>query len=132
MLKYDIVDVGRDQALEALTPRLNGYRCSGHQLSIGATAHPERCWNRHAAKGWTRMVVLYETYSARSAVEVERELLDYARRCNFRLPPTQLRPGGEGPGEASGHRYVYVLLRWPPARRARPTSTSRRTRPAHG
>ena len=40
MLKYDIVDVGRDQALEALTPRLNGYRCSGHQLSIAARTRP--------------------------------------------------------------------------------------------
>jgi hypothetical protein len=123
MLKYDIVHVGRAQALGALKPRLNGYRCSGHQLSIGATANPEQRWDAHCAEGWTRMVVLYEARTGRSAVELEQALIDYAQRCNFRLPPT-------APGDP-GARYVYVLLRWPPAR-CRPTSTSRRTRRAHG
>ena len=56
------------------------------------------------------MVLLYEAYRADIAIDLERELIDYARQSNFILPPDNISPGGEGVRDNKKHHYLYVLV----------------------
>lgn len=59
------------------------------------------------------MVVVYEALSPKIAADLERDLLDYARRCDFRTPiandPSDM--GGEGLSPQLRKNYLYLLLR---------------------
>jgi hypothetical protein len=110
---YKLVKVGKDEAMAHLKPKLNGYRKKWSQVRIGATAEPELRALQHHRDGWVRMVLLYEGLSPEIAADLERDLIDYARRCNFRTPianaPNDL--GGEGLSPQRRKNYVYLLLR---------------------
>ena len=56
------------------------------------------------------MVLLYEAFRADIACELERELIDYAHNCNFRIAPENVNPGGEGISNEPRSNYVYLLV----------------------
>lgn len=109
-IEDNIVRVGRDEAMESLKPKLNGYRRFWSRIYIGVTANPEGRCVKHARKGWRKMVLLYDAYTPEIAYELERDLIDYAGRCGFLLPIENINPGGEGIGSARRSNYLYVLV----------------------
>jgi hypothetical protein len=110
MIEDNIVRVGRDEAMSHLKPMLNGYRRVWNRIYIGVTANSEERWAKHSLNGWAKMVLLYEAYRPDIAVDLERDLIDYARRCNFIIPIENITPGGEGIDNAQGYHYLYVLV----------------------
>ncbi len=110
MIEERIVRVGRDQAMSELKPMLNGYRRSWNRVYIGVTANPPQRWTKHMRNGWSKMVLLYEAFRPDIAIDLERDLIDYARRCRFQIPPENINPGGEGIGTNQQTHFVYVLV----------------------
>ncbi len=110
MIEDKIVRVAKTEALAHLKPKLNGYRRYAERIYIGVTANPERRWQQHRPNGWSKMVLLYEAFRADIACELERELIDYAHNCNFRVAPENVNPGGEGISNEPRSNYVYVLV----------------------
>lgn len=110
MIEDNVVRVGRSEAMELIKPKLNGYRRFAERIYIGVTADPERRWRQHAPNGWNKMVLLYEAFRADIARDLERDLINYAHRCNFKLAPENVNPGGEGIGRQERANYVYVLV----------------------
>ncbi len=56
------------------------------------------------------MVLLYEAYTEDIAIDLERALIDYARRCNFILPVDNITAGGEGIYEHENCHYIYFIV----------------------
>jgi hypothetical protein len=110
MIEDNIVRVGREEAMSHLQPMLNGYRRFWNRVYIGVTANPEKRWAKHSSNGWAKMVLLYEAYRPDIAIDLERDLIDYAHRCNFLMPPDNINPGGEGIGNEQRYHYLYVLV----------------------
>ncbi|MFY0582493.1 GIY-YIG nuclease family protein [Cystobacter fuscus] len=110
MIEENIVRVGRDEAMSYLKPKLNGYRSIWNRIYIGVTTDPEKRWAKHSCNGWTKMVLLYEAYRADIAIDLERDLIDYAHRCKFLLPPDNINPGGEGVFDNQKYHFLYVLV----------------------
>lgn len=108
--EFNLVRVNAGQAMQQLKRKLDGYRSFGREIYIGVTTAPERRCEQHELNGWSRMVLLYEAFTAEIARTLECDLIDYARRCNFRLPPGNVCPGGEGIGSRPGSHYLYLLL----------------------
>ena len=111
MIEKNIVRVNRSEAMEHLKPKLNGYRSSWSQVYIGVTANPEKRWAKHVRNGWQKMVLLYEAFRPDIARDLEQDLIDYARRCDFRIAIDNINPGGEGLTDKTRNNYLYVLVR---------------------
>ncbi|KFA90806.1 hypothetical protein [Archangium violaceum] len=110
-LTYDMVRVDWRKAMPFLKPIINGYRSHWNKVYIGITSAPEFRWNQHRVLGWPKeMVVIYEALTPMIAGELEQDLIDYARRCNFREDIQNIGPGGEGIENGSGHHYLYLLI----------------------
>ncbi|WP_147451348.1 hypothetical protein [Corallococcus llansteffanensis] len=110
MIEDRIVRVGRDSAMAIIKPMLNGYRGSWSRIYIGVSAKPSRRWVKHMRNGWSKMVLLYEAFRPDIAVDLERDLIDYARRCNFLMPPENISSGGEGIGNIQQSYFVYLIV----------------------
>jgi len=110
MIEDNIVRVNRYEAMEQLKLKLNGYRYSWNQVYIGVTANPEKRWAKHMRNGWQKMVLLYEAFRPDIARDLERDLIDYAHRCAFRIAVENINPGGEGLTEELRNNYLYVLV----------------------
>jgi len=111
MIDWKLVDAPKWEAMDRLKPMLDGYRSHQHEVYIGVTSEPVLRWNQHVAENWTRMVVVYEALNSKIAIALERDLIDYARRCNFKKKIANLGDGGEGIRGSGGERYLYFLLR---------------------
>ena len=109
MIEDNIVRVGRDEAMSHLKPKLNGYRRCWGRIYIGVTANPEKRWAKHSRNAWEKMVLIYEAYNRDIAIDLERDLIDYAHRCNFLIPPDNTNPGGEGVRNEQRY-YLYLLV----------------------
>jgi len=110
MIENKIVRVARQEVMSYLKPRLDGYRSSWSRVYIGVTAAPEKRWAKHMLNGWAKMVLLYEAYRPDIARDLEQDLIDYARRCNFLMPIENITLGGEGIGDKDHLNYLYVLV----------------------
>lgn len=105
-----IVRLDALEAMEPLKNLLNGYRRSYERIYIGVTADPERRWQKHDANGWKKMVILYEAFTPKIAQKMERDLIDYARRCNFRIAPENIGFGGEGILDTPRSNFLYLVV----------------------
>jgi GIY-YIG catalytic domain-containing protein len=110
MIDHDPVRVHWRGAMQHLKPALDGYRSHWNRIYIGVTTDPGNRWTKHAQRGWNKMRVLYEAFNPSIAKELERDLIDYARRCNFLVEIENINPGGEGIRNDSGLHYLYVLV----------------------
>jgi hypothetical protein len=110
MIDYNPVRVHRQDAMEHLKLALDGYRSHWNRVYIGVTTHPEARWAQHAPYGWNKMRVLYEALSPAIAKDLEQDLIDYARRCNFLVDIENVNPGGEGIRTDSRIHCLYVLV----------------------
>jgi hypothetical protein len=110
MIEDKIVRVNHGQAMSKLKRKLDGYRSHWSRFYIGVTSAPERRWEAHSLNGWVKMVLLYEAYSTDIAINLERDLIDYAHRCHFQIPPDNRAPGGEGIGNEQLSHYLYLLV----------------------
>lgn len=111
MIEDNIVRVSRYEAMEQLKLKLNGYRSKWNYVYIGVTANPEQRWAKHERNGWWKMVLLYEAFRPDIARDIEKDLIDYAHRCDFRITVENVNPGGEGLTEQQRSNYLYVLVR---------------------
>ena len=111
MIENKIVRVDCSEAMRYLKPKLNGYRRSWSQVYIGVTANPDKRWAKHVRNGWQKMVLLYEAFRPDIARDLEQDLIDYARRCDFRIAIDNISPGGEGLTDDNKNNYLYVLVR---------------------
>lgn len=111
MIEDKIVRVIRSEAMDHLKLKLNGYRSQWSHVYIGVTANPKKRWAQHMRNGWYKMVLLYEAFRPDIARELERDLIDYANGCNFRIEVENITPGGEGLKNESRKNYLYVLVR---------------------
>ncbi len=109
----NIVSCGKAEAMQHLKPKLNGYMRSSGEVYIGATANRQRRFEQHEQRGvgWRKMVVLYEAFTPQIAAALEADLIDYARRCNFRTSVRNVSDGGDGLNPNGGFTYVYILVR---------------------
>lgn len=108
---YKVASGPYRDALPEVQRRLNGYLASYDQLYVGATTNPAARWAiGHAHAGWTKMVLLYESDWLGSTRGMERALIAYARRTNFRVKPENVRTGGEGLPVGADRYWVYVLV----------------------
>lgn len=105
-----VVRVPWQEAMEHLKPMLNGYRRHNERIYIGVTSNPDFRWQQHALDGWDRMVLIYEAKTPKIAVDLERDLIDYARRCNFQNDILNDGAGGEGITGERRVNFLYVLL----------------------
>jgi uncharacterized cupin superfamily protein len=96
--------------MEYLKPTLDGYRSHWNRVYIGVTTDPDRRWAKHERRGWNKMRVLYEAFSPQIAKGLERDLIDYARRCNFQVDIENVNPGGEGIQPHRETHCLYVLV----------------------
>ena len=114
MLKNNIVDkivrIDWRRTMPKLKPILDGYRSNWNRVYIGVTTDPDRRWNRHQPMGWDHMALIYEALAPNIAQELEQDMIDYARRCNFKEDIQNIGPGGEGIGSSSGFHYLYLLV----------------------
>ncbi|KFE66485.1 hypothetical protein [Hyalangium minutum] len=110
MIDYNPVRVPWQEAMDSLKPALDGYRSHWDRVYIGVTTSPEARWAQHAGNGWNKMRVLYEAFNPSIAKELEQDLIDYARRCNFRVAIENINPGGEGIQSHSRTHCLYVLV----------------------
>jgi hypothetical protein len=110
MIDWKLVRVDYRMAMEELKPMVNGYRRSWSRFKVGVTAHPELRWQDHQSDDWTKMVVVYEALSPDIAQYLERDLIDYCRRCNFAIDIENINPGGEGITPQRRKNYLYLLL----------------------
>jgi hypothetical protein len=111
VIEDKIVRVDKRKAMARLQPMLNGYLSQWNEVYIGATADYERRAEQHGPDGWMKMVLLYEALNADIARELERDLIHYARHCNFRVDVTNDSDGGEGLRDHNRHHHVYLLVR---------------------
>lgn len=108
---YNLVGGHPMDALAQLQRKLRGY-LSHNVVYIGVSTRPRIRARSHGRRDprWTRLVVLYEAYTAAKAKLLERALIAFARNCSFRVLPTNDGDGGEGV-RGAGPFYLYVLLR---------------------
>lgn len=110
MIEWNVTERGTKAARPVLKKRLNGYMSHSSDIKVGVTTDPESRWNRkHARDGWARMVVVYGAWSKPIAVDLERDLIDYSKRCNFRVTSANINPGGEGIPDKRERYWVYIL-----------------------
>jgi hypothetical protein len=109
----NIAQCSKNDAMQHLKPKLNGYMRVWSEVYIGATGNLQRRRAQHEQRGigWRKMVVLYEAFTPQIAAALEADLIDYARRCNFRTSVGNVRDGGDGLNPNGGHTYVYLLVR---------------------
>ena len=105
------VSVNKHEAMARLKPMLNGYFSNWNESYIGVTTHPRDRARKHSVNGWLKMVLMYRADNPRIAAALERDLIDYARRCNFRIDVLNVGDGGENTQFQSGHVFLYLLLR---------------------
>ncbi|MBM7112474.1 hypothetical protein [Archangium primigenium] len=103
--------VHRDEAMHYIKPILDGYRSHWDSVYVGVTTEPKLRYKQHTRNGWEQMVVLYEAYRADIAIDLERDLIDYAHRCRFRNPITNINPGGESLSTKETSHFLYILLK---------------------
>ena len=110
MIDWKIDKVPKHEAMDYLKPRLDGFRSHWLRVYIGVTSDPDRRWVKHANRGWSRMIVVYEAFTPEIAADLERDLIDYAHRCGFRVPVENVNPGGEGISAERRSNYLYILV----------------------
>ena len=110
-VEYNVVRLGVRDALPRITNKLCGYMSRHSGVYIGVTTDPVRRASAHERQGRTRLVVLYEAWSARYAADIEQQLIAWADATNFRLERENRAPGGESIRADAEAWYVYVALR---------------------
>jgi hypothetical protein len=110
MIDHKPVRVRWQDAMEDLKLVLDGYRSHWNRVYIGVTTYPEARWLQHEPYGWNKMRVLYEAFNAEIAKNLEKDLIDYARRCGFLVGIENVNPGGEGIRPHSRTHFLYVLV----------------------
>lgn len=109
-VEYKVVKLGVREALPQIKQKLLGYMSRHNGIYIGVTTNPQRRARNHERMGRSRMVVLYEAWTAPIAASMEEELIAWAGATNFRLERENRGRGGESiPGDAETW-YVYVAL----------------------
>lgn len=112
MIEDKTIRGGVQACLGTVKSMLNGYMSHASAVYIGATSDPQRRWRRqHEGDGWSRMVQLYGTKSARSASRMETLLIAFARRTNFTTEVTNIADGGESIEPGKAYYWVYVLTK---------------------
>ncbi len=98
------------QVAESLRRALGQYMTRNSEFKVGLTVDPDQRWGGHAPDGWREMVVIYETSSARSAAQAERELIEHGWESQIDSESWNLVRGGGGLQQGYDAYYVYVLL----------------------
>ena len=109
-IEKNIVSSPFPHASSEIRAKLNGYFRLYSRYYVGSTSDPCARANAHAPRGWTKMVLLYEAWSARIAVDLERELIRWSRQTGHRVECENLAPGGEGIRSVHSTHYIYVLV----------------------
>ena len=105
-----VIEISVNQAIPLIQRSLLGYMSRWSKIYIGSTVDPARRWPEHADKGMVKMVLLYQAWSASLAINMERELIDWARRTNFRIEHLNATDGGEGIPIHQRKHYIYILV----------------------
>ena len=111
---YSYVLTGSRSKLPQIKNRISNIANRCTHFYIGLTNHPERRFADHVRKGlanWDRMVVLYQTSSARKEGDFEDELIAYYRESKYasKLINSPLSGGREG-RMSEPPCYIYVLV----------------------
>lgn len=109
-IEDNIVSLGRYEAMPKLKQKVNGYRRLWRRVYIGVTSSPQHRWAKHSLNNWYKMVILYEAYRSDIAIDMERELIEYAHQCGFIIGIDNINPGGEGISNKEGTNYLYILV----------------------
>src|SRR5688572_15562267 len=94
-IENSIVKVPKSEAMSKIKPKVDGYRSHHARIYVGVTNDPARRAKEHEKNGWIRMILLYEAWSAEIARELEMDIIDYCRRCNFKIPIENKSDGGD-------------------------------------
>lgn len=100
-----------EACIAAVKQRLNGYLSRYAQVYIGATTDPRVRWERGHSKRFDKMVLLFRTSRPRTCINMEKELIAFARGCNFIVKPDNVMSGGQSIQEGREEYWVYVAVR---------------------
>ena len=106
-VEYNYITGHPSNVYDTLTRKIRAYKGFHEYVKVGITGRdPQIRFNEHLRdRDWDRMVVIYETTSARNANIIEEWLVE-----EHFVDLVNERPGGGSVLSEDGLNYVYVLI----------------------